>query len=123
VEPDLAVTELLTGFSMTTPLSSAVHAGPANQITVLSTSNTGTIMGLSQFLYMQSPNATCGDTYFTTTEITQPGDSGGPVLLGNNLIGHVVGASPKVTSYVQDVAYQLREASNPLRSGLPGLRM
>jgi hypothetical protein len=80
-------------------------------------------MGLSGFLAMPSYGGTCGDTYFTTTQITNPGDSGGPVLLGSDIIGHVVGASPGVTSYVQDISYQIREASNPLRFGLPGLRL
>jgi hypothetical protein len=123
VEPDVAIVELQAGLSMQSTLAGPVSAGPAAMITVLASGNAGQVMGLSQYLYMPSQNATCGDTYFTTAQITQSGDSGGPVLLNNDLIGHVVGASPNVTSYVQDVSYQLREASNPLRSGLSGLRM
>jgi hypothetical protein len=123
VEPDVAIVELLPGISMTGAIANAATAGPAANVTVLSTGQVGVIMGLSQFLYMPAQNATCGDTYFTTSEISSPGDSGGPVLSGQDLIGHVVGASPNVTSFIQDVAYQLREAANPLRSGLLGLRM
>lgn len=123
IEPDTAVAELNSGLSLSNPIAAAASAGPAATVSVLSSGNAGTIMGLSQFLFMPSQNATCGDTYFTTSEITSPGDSGGPVLAGPDVIGHVVGASPNVTSFVQDINYQLREASNPLRSGLPGLRI
>jgi hypothetical protein len=123
VEPDVAVIELQPGVTIINPIPGKATAGPTATITVLSSSNSGVIMGLSQFLFMPSQNATCGDTYFTTGQITTGGDSGGPVMLGNDVIGHVVGASPGITSFVQDVDYQLREAANPLRAGLAGLRL
>jgi hypothetical protein len=123
VEPDVAVIELQTGVSFSNPIVSAATAAAAASVTILSSGNSGVIMGLSQFLFMPSQNATCGDTYFTTSQITTGGDSGGPVMSGTKVIGHVVGASPGVTSFVQDIDYQLREAANPLRAGLPGLRI
>ena len=123
VEPDIAVIELASGVKVTNPITRTATAGPAATITIHSSQTPGTIMGMSQFLFMQQQNATCGDIYFTTAEITASGDSGGPVLLGSDVIGHVVGGSPGITSFIQDVNYQLREAANPLRSGLLGLRI
>jgi hypothetical protein len=125
IEPDVAVVELLPGFSMSPATGKAV-AGPAAAISVLSSGAAGFVMGLSGFVYMTYPSGshgTCGDTYFTTFPITNPGDSGGPAMLGRDVIGHVIGASPGMTSYIQAIDYQLREAANPLRSGLPGLRI
>jgi hypothetical protein len=123
IEPDLAVIELLHGVTLTNPIARAATAGPAATINILSSKVSGIIMGMSQFLFMPRQNATCGDTYFTTGQITLGGDSGGPVMLGTDVIGHVVGASPGVTTFIQDVHYQLREAANPLRAGLLGLRI
>jgi hypothetical protein len=123
IEPDVAVIELQPNVTISNPIRGKAIAGPAAAISVLSSGTTGMIMGLTQFLYMQTQNATCGDTYFTTGQITTGGDSGGPVMSGTDVIGHVVGASPGITSFVQDVDYQLREAANPLRSGLTGLRI
>ena len=123
IEPDVAVIELLAGVTIASPIPSAAAAGPAASISVLSTGAAGSVMGLSHFLHMGHQNATCGDTYFTTSQMTTGGDSGGPVMLGSDVIGHVVGASPGITSFIQDVQYQLREAANPLRSGLTGLRI
>ncbi len=123
VEPDVAVIELNDGITLTNPIARAAIAGPASMITILSSQTSGMIMGMSQFLFMPKQNATCGDTYLTTGQITAGGDFGGPVMLGTDVIGHVVGASPGVTTFIQDVNYQLREAANPLRSGLQGLRI
>jgi hypothetical protein len=123
IEPDIAVIELQPGVTLSNPIPRKTTAGPAATISVLSSGMAGVVMGVTPFLFMQSQNATCGDTYFTTSEITTGGDSGGPVMLGGDVIGHVVGASPGIMSFVQDLDYQLREAANPLRAGLPGLRI
>jgi hypothetical protein len=123
VEPDIAVIELQSGALFSSPITGKANAGPGASISILSSGTPGVIMGLSQFLFMPSQNATCGDTYFTTGQITIGGDSGGPVMLGGDVIGHVVGASPGIMSFVQHVDYQLREAANPLRRGLLGLRI
>ena len=123
IEPDIAVIELQSGAAFSNAITGKAIAGPGAAISILSSGAAGQIMGLSQFLFMPSQNATCGDTYFTTGQITVGGDSGGPVMLGADVIGHVVGASPGIMSFVQDVDYQLREAANPLRKGLPGLRI
>jgi hypothetical protein len=125
IEPDVAVVELLPGISMSSVAGKAV-AGPAAAVTVPFTGASGLVMGMSGFVYMSYPSGahgTCGDTYFTTSQITNPGDSGGPVMLGRDVIGHVIGASPGMTSYIQAIDYQMREAANPLRAGLPGLRI
>jgi hypothetical protein len=127
IEPDVAVVELLSGMSASSNLTGPSLAGPNAPITVVSSGATDTVIGFNAFLYMTGQNATCGDIYMTGHEITQPGDSGGPVVLSNgtgtDVIGHVVGGSSNVTSFIQDMQYQLREASNPARHGLAGLRM
>lgn len=117
IEPDVAVIE--SAVALGSPIARSVVAGPASVVTVVSSGTSATIMGFNHFLYLPSQNATCGDTYFTTSAVTVAGDSGGPVMLGSDAIGHVVGASPGVSSFVQAVDYQLREAAS--RGGISGL--
>lgn len=57
------------------------------------------------------------DVYLTDAGISQPGDSGAAACLAGTdlLVGHVVGGSGSVMSYVQDVETQLRAAHATLR--------
>ena len=57
------------------------------------------------------------DVYLTGAGISNPGDSGAPVFKdGTDLIvGHLVGGSGKVMSYVQDIDTQLAAAGATLR--------
>lgn len=50
------------------------------------------------------------DLYITMQQISDPGDSGAPVVIGGSsvLVGHIVGASPGFCSYVQDIGAQLQ---------------
>jgi hypothetical protein len=47
----------------------------------------------------------------TDTAITQQGDSGALTLddATDDVVGHVVGATANVASYIQEIDYQLRE--------------
>jgi hypothetical protein len=106
---DVAVVELSSTATFSPKLGSAVAAGANSNITVKTTKgNSGTIMGLCSFLYWPKISGTYGDTYLTTREITVGGDSGS-VAVDNNgdVVGMVVGGSAGVTSFIQDVRYQL----------------
>jgi hypothetical protein len=60
---------------------------------------------------MATQNATIGSCYLTLGQISFPGDSGAIAFLNNgDMIGHVVGASPHIMSFIQDLTYQLDEA-------------
>jgi len=50
------------------------------------------------------------DLYITMQQISDPGDSGGPVVLQgtSTIVGHIVGASPGFCSYVQEIGAQLQ---------------
>jgi hypothetical protein len=122
VEDDAALIELAPGVGRSNIVSSAGLAGPGATVSLVASGKAppATIMGKSQFLFMPTANATCGDVYFTTTQFTQPGHSGACVVAVNgDLIGHVLGASPGYTSYIQDVHFQLNAiASQPAFAGL-----
>jgi hypothetical protein len=122
-EPDVAVIETLPGVASGISYANITTAGAADTIKVVASGNSAAVMGFTSFLYMPAQNHTCGDCYFTARPISAAGDSGGPVVKGADLIGHVIGGSPRMTSYIQDAGYQIREASSSSRSGLPGLRI
>ena len=70
------------------------------------------IMGQMQWLWMPSSNCTCGHVYMTTAHVTAKGDSGAPCLKSGDLIGHVIGASKGMATYIQEIDYQLQEIRN-----------
>ena len=122
-EPDLCIVEDAHGYAIGTTYASTAKAGPADAVTVACSGTAGTIMGFMAYLFMPSQNQTLADCYMSTTQISNYGDSGSSVVSGKDLIGHVVGASANMASYVQDISYLLTEGGHPLRSGLPGLRL
>ena len=124
IEPDIAIVECAPGVSVSPKLQQSAKARPAGAVTITSSGNKGAIKAFSEFVVLDLGNqktATVGDSYQTDREITSGGDSGGPAMVGNDLIGHVVGASTGVCSYIQAVDYQLKEAAT--RGGLTGLRL
>lgn len=124
IEPDVAVVECTSSVTVNPTVSQSVKAGPAATITVTKSGKRDSVKGFALFIYLDLGNqvtATVGDTYYSDNEITVSGDSGGPVMLGADLIGHVVGSSPGVCTYIQAVDYQIQEAAT--RGGLTGLRL
>ncbi|MDQ6914302.1 MAG: S1 family peptidase [Actinomycetota bacterium] len=77
----------------------------------------GVVMGRSPFIHVPSMSGQWDDCYFTTAGISQDGDSGAPVLAdgADHVVGHLVGASGKITSYIQAINPQLAAAGVTLR--------
>ncbi len=92
-------------FSKTTKL----NGGTSVQMLATRGTSASLIMGYSSFIYVPSMSGMWGETYFTTVGISQPGDSGAPVVLDgtDHLAGHIVGGSGGATSYIQSIDYQL----------------
>jgi len=125
VEEDAAVIEVSSSVRRTGLFSSSTVPGPNDAVSVLRSGKPNapaSIMGSFQWLYMPGANGTYGEVYSTTMQATYQGDSGAPVMDSSNvLIGHVLGASPQFSSYVQDVAYQLKSVAS--RSKLGGIAL
>ena len=123
IEPDFAVVRLSAGVGFASSMSGPVTAPPNASVTVLRSATPADIMGFCVYVFMPLQNATCGDMYFTTTQVTSPGDSGGVVAFGSDLVGHVIGASVGVCSYIQSAKYQITRARRMSKGSLAGLRM
>ena len=74
-------------------------------------------MGFSESLYVPSMRGMWAQVYFTTDDASQPGDSGCPVLRSgtDELVGHVVGGAPGMTSWIQAIDVQLFATACTLR--------
>lgn len=74
-------------------------------------------MGFSESLYVPSMAGMWAQVYFTTDDASQPGDSGCPVLRSgtDELVGHVVGGAPGMTSWIQSIDLQLFATACTLR--------
>jgi len=110
VEADVAVVELAPGVTCGRQIPNTATGNPNDAVVVRGQlgSVNANIMGKLAWVFFPTYNATCGDTYFTTAQASQPGDSGAPVLSnGGELLGHVVGASVGFCTYIQDIHYQL----------------
>jgi hypothetical protein len=69
------------------------------------------LRGMFSWLYFPAPIAgSCADLFFTTQEVTQPGDSGSLATdpASGNFIGHVVGSMSQCGTLIQDLDSQLR---------------
>ncbi len=119
-EADFAVVELPQGVACASALGPFAQAGPNDDIFVGGPAGaTAKVLGYSHFWYLASTGGTLGDAYLTAGQITHAGDSGAAVTLNSGeVIGHVIGASPGITSIIQDLDFQLKEA----RAALPGLK-
>ncbi|MFE5284764.1 hypothetical protein ACFRAQ_07300 [Nocardia sp. NPDC056611] len=96
--------------------TSAVNLGrsaPSQQVEVrgaVTKVGTSYTMGFTPALYVPSVTGMWAQTYFTGTQCSRKGDSGAPVFEPgtNTVVGHVVGASPPMMSFIQDIDTQLR---------------
>ncbi|MEU1210578.1 hypothetical protein [Nocardia sp. NPDC005825] len=96
--------------------TSAVKLGrsaPSQQVEVhgaVTKVGTSYTMGFTPALYVPSATGMWAQTYFTGTQCSRKGDSGAPVFEPgtNTVVGHVVGASPPMMSFIQDLDTQLR---------------
>lgn len=67
--------------------------------------------GFVESFYVESMAGQWGHLYMTTAGLTKSGDSGGMVLSPEgDLVGHVVGGSGPVLSFIQDANYQLEQS-------------
>jgi hypothetical protein len=121
-QADISVVELPAGTTFTPRLGTAAAASPNSSVIVRSaTVARGTIMALCSFVYWPRIGGTYGDSYLTTTAISAGGDSGSAVVDANTnaVIGLVVGGSAGMTTFIQDVRYQVAQAA--ALGGLAGL--
>jgi hypothetical protein len=108
-QPDVAIVDLAPGVHIANRISKTTTARPGDKVDIPTPrgSLSAQIMGLMTWLWMPGTGGTYGEVYITTNQVTQPGDSGSPALLNGDLIGHVVGGSPRCTTFVQDFDYQI----------------
>lgn len=116
VEADFSVVELQPGTTFSSPYTSYHQGRPYDDIQIAKPSGqpfpSSRIMGMFVSMALPTHNSTLGDTYMTRGQISSAGDSGAPAISRTgDLIGHVIGASPNITTFVQDLDYQLRAAS------------
>lgn len=84
------------------PLSNievALNSGPA----------LAAVKGMFRWLAYPGTNVVFADTYMTDSAITRQGDSGAVATdpQTGDIAGHVVGGTPQVASYIQEIDYQL----------------
>jgi hypothetical protein len=122
-EDDVAVVEYAPQIGPMNPRAAVGSAkGGDGVAVVLAKHMPATIMGYCHHVWLPSQNATLGDTYFTTNQVTHLGDSGAQVHdSAGRVIGHVVAASEKFTTYIQDVRYQVQQINT--KSTLTGLHI
>jgi len=68
------------------------------------------VFGFCPWIAVPSMNGLWANVYLTTACVTEKGDSGAQVVLVSEddlLVGHVVGGSPGMTTYIQDAELQL----------------
>lgn len=85
---------------------------PLDDVDVLCSTGKATAQTKGMFAWLAYPgtNIVFANTYMTDKAITVKGDSGARATHANSgdLVGHVVGATTKVASYVQEIDYQLK---------------
>lgn len=119
---DVAVIEHVPHVAVTgPPISTAASAEGRAAVEIHGAASgivTTEVMGFTPFLYVPSMAGMWGQVYFTTAGVTQAGDSGSPTLLSGTetLIGHLVGASGHLTSYIQAIDLQLHASGSTLRA-------
>jgi hypothetical protein len=124
IEDDAAVVELRSPGAFHRQISGMGVAGVGDSVSVQSPQVIGNaqIQGYATFFNSPKTNATYGELYLTYGQVTQPGDSGAAVLdRQGDIIGHVIGGSPGVFSYIQDIHYQMRMIGS--NSSFTGIRL
>jgi hypothetical protein len=124
VEEDAAIVEVSSSTNFTQNISTlgVVSAGDKVSIQSPNVSGMKQIQGYATVFNSPISNATYGELYLTYGQVTQLGDSGAPVLDSQGaLIGHVIGGSPGVFSYIQEIHYQLRNIGS--QSSFSGIQL
>lgn len=114
-EADVAVIQLSSAVPTLNRITGKATAGPSDSVTIrvrVGPPAAATIMGQLQWIWLPNSQCTCGHVYMTTACVTQKGDSGAPALKNNALVGHVIAASPNITTYIQLIDYQLQEIAH-----------
>jgi len=90
-------------------------ANPADMIAIQTVTGgpggrSAKVIAMTKWLHVGSANATCAEVYLTDQCVTVKSDSGAPAVLRGapEIVGHVVGASPGCTTYLQDAAFQFK---------------
>jgi hypothetical protein len=120
-EADFAVAELLPKAAFHSPYSTRVKGRPYDSVQLVKANGppfpSSRLMGMFVSMALPAHNSTLGDTYATLAQISSAGDSGAPVILSSGeLLGHVIGASPGITTFIQDLSYQIGAASAALNN-------
>ncbi|WP_247424213.1 hypothetical protein [Ralstonia pseudosolanacearum] len=117
IEADFSVVSIGANSSFSCPYSTCSHARPYDHISVVRQGGRpfqqSIVIGMFAAMALPSHNSTIGDVYITARQISSPGDSGAAVIKSNGeIVGHVIGAIPGCATLVQDVSYQINEASS-----------
>jgi len=114
VTADVAVVEPISPSAWHPGIALTGVAAPAigDQVTLVgdvSGLQTSRIMAASPALWLSESSGMWASVLLTTESFSQQGDSGGPVTVQGSadLVGHLVGGSGVVTSYVQSIDVQL----------------
>ena len=102
------------------PISSAAIARPGDLLDVrgaFTPAGATQTMLFTLAVYVPRMTGMWAEVYLTTDAASQPGDSGAAVLRSgtDEIVGHIVGGAPGVTSTVQAIDLQLRAAGCTLR--------
>jgi len=112
VGADVALIELNPGVPLVTTITGTTQVQPLGSLFVLKRGQQSpvAVLGKLEWLTLPSANGTYGDVYLTANSVTQAGDSGAAVLLQGTtqVVGHVIGGTPGMSSFIQDITYQLR---------------
>ncbi|MGA7794181.1 MAG: hypothetical protein WCA19_14190 [Candidatus Acidiferrales bacterium] len=109
---DIGLIELAGTMPIGWAQKKATTAQPLDKIEVQRNSGPvpGELKGIWAWLAYPNTNIVFANTYQTVTAITQPGDSGAVAIhtITGEIVGHVVGGTGQVASYIQEIDYQLR---------------
>jgi hypothetical protein len=119
VEADFSVAEFQPGTLFNSPYSAYGQGRPYDTVQLVRANGppfrSARLMGMCVSMALPACNSTLGDTYMTLGQFSSGGDSGAPVIgPSGQLIGHVIGASPGITTFIQDLSFQIGAASAAL---------
>jgi hypothetical protein len=118
---DVALIEPITaGFGAAlVAINGSSRSQPGSRVEVhgaITPHGTSQTMGFTSALFVPQMAGMWAQLYFTTTAASASGDSGAPVLAAgtNDIIGHVVGGAPGLTSFIQSIEAQLQATNAKL---------
>lgn len=107
---DFAVVDRGQGVAFHPRIPASANAGAGAAILVGPSQTNAVVAAFCVYFRLTAINANVGDVYLTANSVTAQSDSGSPALLNGNVIGHVLGAVPGMTSIIQCIDYQLKAA-------------